>query len=223
MQQNDTLKEQLKQIQLNFEAKQSLFSNLQTLPESELEKLYHSGELKNVKQKWQKELEIHFEAKDDEQRAQLVEFNNQNKEFFDKIEEFMHILDDWTEEKLHFDENGQKTAAAANKPKRPPRVGIEMFKNQNQAPEIESPFRRKKTGLQKLNVKDSLGTVEPIAESKELQQKLEKQFEIVMKNFSKRKADFEQLKNKPPAAKTDMYHSGALQSLTKDWQKELEL
>ena len=42
-----------------------------------------------------------------------------------------------------------------------------------------------------MNVKDSLGTVEPIAESKELQQKLEKQFEIVMKNFSKRKADFE--------------------------------
>jgi len=35
----------------------------------------------------------------------------------------MHILDDWTEENLHF-ENGQKT-----KPKRPPRVGIEMFKN----------------------------------------------------------------------------------------------
>lgn len=60
--QNETLNEQLKQIQLNFDAKQSLFSNLQKMPEQELEKLYNSGELKNVKQKWQKELEVHFEA-----------------------------------------------------------------------------------------------------------------------------------------------------------------
>ena len=43
------LNEQLKQIERNFEAKQSLFSNLQKLPDSELEKLYHSGELKDVK------------------------------------------------------------------------------------------------------------------------------------------------------------------------------
>ncbi len=92
----------------------------------------------------------------------MVEFNNKNKEFFDKIEEFMHILDDWTEENLHF-ENGQRT-----KPKRPPRVGIEMFKNANQAVEIESPFRRKKTGLQKLDFsKEKLGACEQIAESKE--------------------------------------------------------
>ena len=44
-----------------------------------------------------------------------------------------------------------------------------------------------------------------------------------MKNFSKRKAEFEQLKSKPPAVKAQMYQSGALQSLAKDWQKELEL
>jgi len=74
-----------------------------------------------------------------------------------------------------------------------------------------------------LNVKESLSTCEPIPESKELQLKLEKKFETVMKNFSKRKADFEQLKNKPPAVKTDMYNAGTLQSLCKDWQKELEL
>ena len=48
-QQNESLNEQLKQIERNFEAKQSLFSNLQKLPDSELEKLYHSGELKDVK------------------------------------------------------------------------------------------------------------------------------------------------------------------------------
>jgi hypothetical protein len=31
--------------------------------------MYNSGELKNVKQKWQKELEVNFEPADDEQRA----------------------------------------------------------------------------------------------------------------------------------------------------------
>ena len=44
-----------------------------------------------------------------------------------------------------------------------------------------------------------------------------------MKNFSKRKAEFDQLKSKPPAVKAEMFKSGALQSLAKDWQKELEL
>lgn len=48
-QQNESLAEQLKQIELNFQAKQSLFSNLQKLPDSELEKLFDSGELKDVK------------------------------------------------------------------------------------------------------------------------------------------------------------------------------
>jgi len=43
--------------------------------------------------------------------------------FFDKIEEFMHILEDWADEHLHR-ENGQKA-----KPNRPPRMGIGMFKN----------------------------------------------------------------------------------------------
>ena len=69
MKQNEALNEQLKQIQLNFDSKQTLFGNLQKMSDQELEKMYHSGELKNVKQKWQKELEVHFEATDDEQRA----------------------------------------------------------------------------------------------------------------------------------------------------------
>lgn len=33
----------------------------------------------------------------------MVEFNNKNKEFFDKIQEFMLILDDWVDENLYFD------------------------------------------------------------------------------------------------------------------------
>lgn len=139
--QNESLTEQLKQIELNFAAKQSLFSNLQKLPDSELQKLYNSGELKDVKQKWAKELEVKFEPANEEENAQLVDFNNKNKEFFDGIEEFMHILDDWVDENLYF-ENGAK-----GKPKRPPRVGIQMFKNQEVGVEIESPFRKKKTGL----------------------------------------------------------------------------
>lgn len=49
MKQNDALNEQLKKIQLNFDAKQSLFNNLQKMTEAELEKLYNSGELKDVK------------------------------------------------------------------------------------------------------------------------------------------------------------------------------
>ena len=53
----------------------------------------------------------------------MVAFNNENKQFFDKIEEFMHIMEDWADEHLHR-ENGQKA-----KPNRPPRMGIEMFKN----------------------------------------------------------------------------------------------
>ena len=91
-----------------------------------------------MKQKWQKELEVNFEPTNEDENAQLVEFNNSNKQFFDKIEEFMHILDDWVDENLHF-ENGQKV-----KPKRPPRMGIEMFKNNQDANqmEIESPFRK---------------------------------------------------------------------------------
>lgn len=36
------------------------------MPESELEKLYNNGELKNLKEKWQKELEINFEPADEE-------------------------------------------------------------------------------------------------------------------------------------------------------------
>ena len=66
---NESLNDQLKQIELNFQAKESLFSKLQKMQDSELEKLYNSGELKNVKQKWQKELEVNFEPADDEQRA----------------------------------------------------------------------------------------------------------------------------------------------------------
>jgi hypothetical protein len=49
LKQNDALTEQLKKIQLNFEAKQTQFSNLQKMTEPELEKLYNSGELKDVK------------------------------------------------------------------------------------------------------------------------------------------------------------------------------
>ena len=58
-----------------------------------------------MKQKWQKELEVNFEPTNEDENAQLVEFNNSNKQFFDKIEEFMHILDDWVDENLYF-ENG---------------------------------------------------------------------------------------------------------------------
>ena len=88
---------------MNFEAKQSLFAGLQKMPEAELEKLYNSGELKDLKSKWSKELEVNFEPADEEQHAQLVDFNNKNKEFFDKIQEFMLILDDWVDENLYFD------------------------------------------------------------------------------------------------------------------------
>jgi len=63
-----------------------------------LDKMNKSGELRGLKVKWQKDLEINFEPADEEQNAQLVDFNNQNKEFFDKIEELMHILDDWIDE-----------------------------------------------------------------------------------------------------------------------------
>ena len=48
---------------------------------------------------------MNFEPANEEENAQLVEFNNTNKAFFDKIEEFMHILDDWVNENLYF-ENG---------------------------------------------------------------------------------------------------------------------
>lgn len=40
---------------------------------------------------------------DEEQHTQLVEFNNKNKEFFAKIQDFMLILDDWADENLCFD------------------------------------------------------------------------------------------------------------------------
>ena len=91
----------------------------------------------------------------------------------------MHILDDWVEENLHF-ENGQKVKA-----KRPPRVGIEMFKNQEPSAEIESPFRRKQGGLQKLDFsKEKLSTREQVTESKEIQSKLEEQYQVILKNFN---------------------------------------
>lgn len=73
--QNQALIVQLKQLERNFDAKQSLFSNLQKLPDSELEKLYNTGELKNLKQKWQTELEVKFEPANEEENAQLVDFN----------------------------------------------------------------------------------------------------------------------------------------------------
>ena len=76
----------MKEIERNFEAKQSLFNELKRLPDSELEKLYNSGELKDVKQKWQKELEVKFEAKNEEEDSQLVHFNIENKPFFDKFD-----------------------------------------------------------------------------------------------------------------------------------------
>lgn len=149
----------------------------------------------------------------------MVDFNNKNKEFFDKIEEFMHILDDWVDENLNFDENGQKVKA-----KRPPRMGIEMFKNQDQATEIESPFRKKKTGLQKLDFsKDKLNSCEQVEESKEIQKKLDEQYQTIMKNFGKRKDEFEQLKLKSQSELYQMHQSGELQRMTKEWQKELEL
>ena len=73
--QHEGLYDQLKQIKLNFDAKKSLFNNLQKASAAELEKLYNSGDLKNVKEKWQKELEVNFEPTDEEQHAQLVAFN----------------------------------------------------------------------------------------------------------------------------------------------------
>ena len=131
----------------------------------------------------------------------------------------MHILDDWTEENLHF-ENGKKT-----KPKRPPRVGIEMFKNQDQAIEIESPYRKmKKSGLQKINLTEQgLSQCESISESKEYQHKLDDQYKTIMANFSKRKTEFDSLKTKSHVEIAHKYKIGELQELSRKWQKELEL
>jgi len=59
-----------------------------------------------------------------------------------------------------------------------------MFKNQENVVEIESPFRRKKTGLQKLDFsKEKLNSCEPVTETKEIQNKLIAQYEVIMKNF----------------------------------------
>lgn len=41
-----------------------------------MDKLNKSGELRGLKVKWLKELEINFEPADEEQNAQLVDFNN---------------------------------------------------------------------------------------------------------------------------------------------------
>ena len=48
-------------------------------------------------------MELKFEPADDTQRAELVEFNNHNKELFDAIEKFINILADWADDKLNFD------------------------------------------------------------------------------------------------------------------------
>lgn len=93
----------------------------------------------------------------------------------------MHILEDWADEHLHR-ENGQKA-----KPNRPPRMGIEMFKNVEPLQEIESPFRKKKTHLQRLDFsQDKLKSCEQTGESKDIQNKLEELFKVVMNNFQKR-------------------------------------
>lgn len=44
-----------------------------------------------------------------------------------------------------------------------------------------------------------------------------------MSNFQKRKDEFEQLKAKPVADLANMYNSGELSQINKNWQKELEL
>lgn len=70
-----------------------------------------------------------------------------------------------------------------------------MFKNQDEVVEIESPFRKKRTGLQKLDFsKEKLTSCEQVAESKETQAKLDELFLAITKNFGKRKEDFEALK-----------------------------
>ena len=43
-----------------------------------------------------------------------------------------------------------------------------------------------------------------------------------MKNFAKRKDEFEQLKSKSQGELAQIYKSGELQKINKDWQKELE-
>ena len=43
-----------------------------------------------------------------------------------------------------------------------------------------------------------------------------------MKNFAKRKDEFEQLKSKSQGELAQMYKSGELQKINKEWQKELE-
>lgn len=62
-----------------------------------------------------------------------------------------------------------------------------------------------------------------MAEPSEIQTKLEKLFEGITKNFSKRKDDFEALKKKTPAELCDMHKAGELQSISKEWQREMEL
>lgn len=85
-------------------------------------------------------------------------------------------------------------------------MGIQAFRNQEAGVEIESPFRRKKKGLQKLDFSGAkLNSCEQASESRELHNRLQEQFEVIMMNLRKRQEEFEQLKATPPSQLAQMH------------------
>ena len=88
--------------------------------------------------------------------------------------------------------NSNQSVTDSDSPKKKPNViGIKGFTDSiNDQPEIDSPMRKKKKGLDKLKISQEV--CENPAETKF--DDLEKKFEAVLTNFSLKKAEFENLK-----------------------------
>lgn len=76
--------------------------------------------------------------------------------------------------------------------KRPNIVGIKGFSAQDDQPEIDSPMRKKKKGLDSLKI-----SKEPCEVPEKKFENLEKKFAVVLGNFESKKYEFEDLKKQP--------------------------
>ena len=92
------------EVMKNFEKKKSEFEQLRKMSRTELIAYNEEVKIENIPTDWRTSLEMHLpEGKDDkhDHESHLHEYQATKKDEFDQIEQFMHVLHDWVEEKKH--------------------------------------------------------------------------------------------------------------------------
>ena len=93
------------EVMKNFTKKQEEFEELKKMSINQLASYHTEVKIEDIPADWRRQLEMHCPESEDGQKEHdektLVEFNQMKKGELSAIQEFMHILQDWVEEKGH--------------------------------------------------------------------------------------------------------------------------